>query len=81
MKNVAQLNTAKNILTIAIPTFNRANYLKNNLKNIIKQASIHNHVEVIVIDNASTDNTYNICIEYFKLDFLIIGLRKFRYVS
>lgn len=43
------------ILTIAIPTYNRANYLKRALKSIAKQYD--DRLEIIVSDNASLDDT------------------------
>ncbi len=43
-------------LTIAIPTFNRSNYLDQCLFTLRGQGKIMSDVEVIVCDNASTDN-------------------------
>lgn len=50
------------ILTICIPTFNRANILDITLSNIIKQDI--SKVEVLVSDNGSTDNTSEIVEKY-----------------
>jgi glycosyltransferase involved in cell wall biosynthesis len=63
-------------LTIAIPTFNRYEYLKNNIKRILPQISIIDCVELLIIDNASTDNTAEFCkllsdegkIKYIRLE-------------
>lgn len=47
-------------LSICIPTWNRATYLKENIQAIINQiANIHseNDVEIVISDNASTDET------------------------
>lgn len=46
------------LLSIAIPTYNRSEYLKEELESIIPQI-IHyrNEIEIVVSDNASTDNT------------------------
>jgi glycosyltransferase involved in cell wall biosynthesis len=50
----------KPLLTIAIPTYNRCEYLKRLLISIIPQVeSYSNEIEVIVCDNASTDDTEN----------------------
>ena len=47
------------ILSICIPTYNRAEQLKNNLTSICEQ--IHtDDVEIIVSDNASTDTTESV---------------------
>lgn len=52
------------VLTIAIPTFNRAFYLEKSLNNIIPQIMVVNSstkkVELLVSDNASKDNTEEI---------------------
>lgn len=54
------------ILTICIPTYNRANYLKICLNNLLPQVVNHlDQIEIIVIDNASTDDT-NIIVNNFK---------------
>lgn len=46
-------------LTIAIPTYNRSRYLKELLPEIKRQHSLlpENTLEVLIIDNASTDDT------------------------
>lgn len=49
-------------MTIAIPTFNRHCYLKELLDSIVPQ--INDRVEVLIKDNASTDDTQNIAMEY-----------------
>lgn len=46
------------LLTIAIPTYNRAKYLKRALKSIAEQYD--DRLEIIVSDNASEDSTENI---------------------
>ena len=47
------------LLSICIPTFNRAELLEENLLTIVSQldASLSSEVEIVVIDNASTDQT------------------------
>lgn len=47
------------ILSICIPTYNRANFLKNSLDSLYKQLNKNNqnYVEVMVSNNCSTDNT------------------------
>lgn len=57
------------LLTIAIPTYNRSNYLDLCLKRIfeeIETLSINNRclVKVYVSDNASTDETHNVISKY-----------------
>lgn len=53
------------ILSICIPTINRSKYLKKNLDTIVKQkAFLDGRVEVVISDNASTDDTKAIGTEY-----------------
>lgn len=49
--------------SIIIPTVNRAQSLKGTLQSIIEQKSSSDY-EVIVIDNGSTDNTKEICLQF-----------------
>lgn len=60
-------NIAENrpLLSICIPTFNRSEYLKGTLENITSDPSFNNQVEVVISDNASTDNTREVG-EYFS---------------
>lgn len=46
------------LLSICIPTYNRAKYLKEALDNITSDPSFDERVEIVVSDNASTDGTY-----------------------
>lgn len=57
----------KYLLTIAIPTYNRAKNLKNRLKELHEQIYLKKiiNIEVIISDNCSTDNT-NIIVEEYK---------------
>ncbi|AKL97705.1 glycosyltransferase family 2 protein [Endomicrobium proavitum] len=54
-------------LSICIPTYNRANYIKDLLESITRQITpnIKDEVEICVSDNASEDNTKEI-VESFK---------------
>lgn len=60
-------------LSIVIPTFNRAQYLQENIRLIQENACDHVHdIEVLVSDNASDDNTeqvvriFDVCIRYYR---------------
>ena len=49
------------ILTIGIPTYNRCEHLKNNLRQLLPQAILYkDQVEVVVSDNCSPDDTKSI---------------------
>lgn len=54
---------ASPILSICIPTYNRASYLKECLESITVQFennNIQEQIEVVISDNASTDNTSDV---------------------
>jgi glycosyltransferase involved in cell wall biosynthesis len=50
------------VLSICIPTYNRAIILKNTLSNLVLQDI--SRVEIIISDNASTDETYEVVKEF-----------------
>jgi len=52
-------------LTIAIPTYNRSFFLDNNLNQLLKE--YNDNFEIIIQDNASSDNTNKIVEKYIKL--------------
>lgn len=47
-------------LSVIIPTRNRAPLLEKALKSILAQTLSQEHFEVIVVDNGSTDNTFDV---------------------
>lgn len=54
-------------LSIAIPTYNGAKYISEALNSIICQLdNINEEIEIVISDNASTDNTKNISLKYCK---------------
>lgn len=56
------------LLTIAIPTYNRSYFLDKLLNSIFQQYD--ERLEVIVSDNASTDNTEEIIKKYDKVNYI-----------
>ena len=52
------------LLSICIPTYNRAIYLEEALKNITSDKAFGEEVEIIISDNASTDETKQIAERY-----------------
>jgi glycosyltransferase involved in cell wall biosynthesis len=58
------------LLTIAIPTYNRSNYLDLNLSILLPQAKEYgNLVEILVSNNCSTDNTEEVLAKYIAQDY------------
>lgn len=49
------------LLSICIPTYNRANVLKKSLEAYVNNSYFDNDVEIIISDNASTDDTKYVC--------------------
>lgn len=52
------------LLTIGIPTFNRSKYFKKCIANIYRQVGNMPWIEVFVSNNASTDDTEKIALQY-----------------
>lgn len=52
----------KPLLSICIPTYNRAQYLQKSLESIVNQNGFNaEDVEIVISDNCSTDNTEKVC--------------------
>lgn len=66
------------LISICIPTYNRASLLDKTIQSIISQNIFNNYLEfeLIVCNNGSTDNTHEICCKYLNL-----GLRNFIYIK
>lgn len=58
------MNTARLKVTVAIPTYNRAGFLRQTLAGIAAQHFPRDHFEVLVIDNNSTDETRAVVAEF-----------------
>jgi len=57
--------TEQPLLSICIPTFNRARYLKKNIDSIVRQPEFQDgSVEIVVSDNVSEDATQALCESY-----------------
>ena len=62
------------LISIIIPVYNVEKYLKQCLNSIINQT--YNNLEIILIDDGSTDNSGNICDYYSKIDNRIYVIHK-----
>ncbi len=57
----------KCLLSLCIPTYNRASYLRDSIETIVSQDAFQTGmVEIVISDNASTDDTEAIGMEYAK---------------
>lgn len=51
--------------SIIIPIYNREKYLKECIESVVAQ-TIFNEIELILVNDGSTDNSEDICLEYVK---------------
>lgn len=54
------------LVSIIIPIYNVENYLEDCVESVKKQT--YKNVEIILVDDGSTDNSGEICDKYEKLD-------------
>ena len=54
------------LISIGIPTYNRANKLKKCLNSVLQQS--YNNIEVIISDNMSSDATPEVCRDFMRQD-------------
>jgi len=52
-----------NLVSIILPTYNRSSFIKDSVNSLISQT--YQNIEIIVVDDGSTDNTKHI-IEQFS---------------
>lgn len=54
----------KYMVSVIIPVFNTENYIDECIQSIINQTYNFNKIQIILINDGSVDNSYNICLEY-----------------
>lgn len=59
-------NISEFIVSILIPVYNRDNFLDGCVKSALRQT--YKNIEIIIVDNASTDKTWEICKKWAVLD-------------
>lgn len=60
-------------VSIIIPVYNSSYYLKKCIESVLEQT--YKHIEIIIVDDCSTDNSFDIIEEYSKSDERIVPLR------
>ena len=74
-KNKKNALMIKNIkVSVIVPIYNIEEYLKQCIESIISQT--HNNLEIILVDDGSTDSSGQICDKYAKKDNRIIVIHK-----
>lgn len=53
-------------VSIVVPVYNAENYLKTSIESLINQS--YGNIEIIIIDDGSTDKSLSICEEYVRKD-------------
>lgn len=56
----------KDKISIMVPLYNVENYLEKCIRSLLKQT--YNNIEIILVDDGSTDNSLSICEKYKKKD-------------
>ena len=64
------------MISVIVPVYNAEDYLEKCIKSILKQT--YSQWELILIDNGSTDESYEICRKYTQLDDRIFVLHQHR---
>ncbi len=60
------IETKRPLLSLCIPTYNRADILKENILSLISLSSFTDEVQLVISDNASTDETEQVIKEIIK---------------
>lgn len=68
------MNDEKPLISIIVPIYNVENYLRNCVDSIINQT--YQNLEIILIDDGSTDNSGHICDEYVQKDNRIVVIHQ-----
>jgi len=69
-----RVNMNKKRVSIIIPVYNGEKFLRNTLNQIL--SSEHANIEVLIIDDGSTDKSSEICLEIVKIDKRLIYFYK-----
>jgi glycosyltransferase involved in cell wall biosynthesis len=79
-RNQVEENTIANCkLSILVPVFNEERFLRETLTSLVSQTL--NNIEIIVGDNASTDNSWYIILEMARRNANILCIRRKRNIG
>ena len=63
-----------NLLSVIVPVYNNASYLRHTLASILHQS--YADIELLLVDDGSTDESLSICEEAAKKDSRITIIKK-----
>lgn len=58
----------KSLVSVIIPCFNHAQYLPAAIESV--QSQTHKNIEIIVVDDGSTDDTKNVCLQWPEVKYV-----------
>lgn len=64
----------EDLISVIVPVYNVERYLKKCVESILQQT--YKNLEIILIDDGSTDNSGKICDDYLKIDKRVIVIHK-----
>lgn len=62
-----KISTKSPLVSVIIPVFNSERYLIESLRSVINQD--YKHIEILIIDGNSTDNTKDVCKSFSEINF------------
>lgn len=70
------LDNAIGKISIIVPVFNVEKYIDNCIRSLVNQSYMN--IEIILVDDCSTDNSYNICLKWAEKDSRIITHKRIK---
>lgn len=68
------MNSEEILVSVIVPIYNVQNYLERCIKSIIAQE--HHNLQILLINDGSTDGSYDICLKYERMDSRIKVINK-----